>query len=141
MAAMNAQDIRTLNERMQEQMLNSQTIGEQEAGFKSLLLSLLSELAAQQAEANENLKRVINPPLMYDTSNIDPADWPDLPQPITFIPSEPRAILRDQFAMAALSGYIACDPSGTTYWQTGPQMVDAATNAYVWANVMMEARK
>ena len=79
--------------------------------------------------------------LMYDTSNIDPADWPDLPQPITFIPSEPRATLRDQFAMAALSGYIARDPSGTTYWQTGPQMVDAATNAYVWANVMMEARK
>jgi hypothetical protein len=78
---------------------------------------------------------------MYDTSNIDPADWPDLPQPIHFTVREPRAALRDQFAMAALSGYIACDPSGTTYWQTGPQMVDAATNAYVWANVMMEARE
>jgi hypothetical protein len=126
---------------MQEQMLKSQSVVEHEAGFKSLLLSLLSEMAAQGAESNENLKRVINPPLMYDTSNIDPADWPDLPQPIHFTVREPRAALRDQFAMAALSGYIACDPSGTTYWQTGPQMVDAATNAYVWANVMMEARE
>lgn len=138
---MKADDIRTLNERMQEQMLKSQSVVEHEAGFKSLLLSLLSELAAQQAESNENLKRVLNPTLMYDTSNIDPADWPDLPQPIHFTVREPRAALRDQFAMAALSGYIACDPSGTTYWQTGPQMVDAATNAYVWANVMMEARE
>jgi hypothetical protein len=138
---MKADDIRTLNERAQEQLLNTQTINEYDGGFKSLLLSLLAEMAAQGAESNENLRRVLNPPLMYDTSNIDPSDWPDLPQPITFIPSEPRATLRDQFAMAALSGYIACDPSGTTYWQTGPQMVDAATNAYVWANVMMEARK
>ena len=140
---MKADDIRTLNERMQEQMLNSKSVEGQEAGFKSLLLSLLSEMAAQGAESNENLRRVLNPPLMYDTSNIDPDDLPDLPQPVHFTVREPRATLRDQFAMAVLSGYIACDPSGTTYWQTGtgPQMVDAATNAYVWANVMMEARK
>ena len=140
---MKADDIRTLNERMQEQMLNSKSVEGQEAGFKSLLLSLLSEMAAQGAESNENLRRVLNPPLMYDTSNIDPDDLPDLPQPVHFTVREPRATLRDQFAMAVLSGYIACGPSGTTYWQrqTGPQMVDAATNAYVWANVMMEARK
>ena len=141
---MKADDIRTLNERAQEQLLNTKSVAEHEAGFKSLLLSLLSEMAAQGAESNENLKRVLNPPLMYDSSKMNEVDislLPELPQPVQFTVIEPRATLRDQFAMAALSGYIACDPSGTTYWQTGPQMVDAATNAYVWANVMMEARK
>jgi hypothetical protein len=137
---MKADDIRTLNEKLQEQILNSQSVGEHEAGFKSLLLSLLSEVAAQLAEANEFLKMYSNPPMVFKGTDIDPADWPELPQPVMML-NEPRATLRDQFAMAALSGYIACDPSGTTYWKTGPQMVDAATNAYVWANVMMEARK
>jgi hypothetical protein len=49
---------------MQEQMLNAQTVGEQEAGFKSLLLSLLSELVAQQAEANEYQKKCLSNPLL-----------------------------------------------------------------------------
>ena len=81
---MNAQDIRSLNDRMKEQMLNSKSVEGQDAGFKSLLLSLLSEMAAQGAESNENLRRILNPPLMYDTSNIDPADLDDLPQPVHF---------------------------------------------------------
>ena len=128
---MKADDIRTLNERMQEQMLNSQTIGEQEAGFKSLLLSLLSELAAQQAEANENLKRVINPPLMYDTSNIDPADWPELPQPVMML-NGPRDTLRDQFAMTAIIGN----------WDDQKEMTNTeyASWAYKLADAMLEAR-
>ena len=141
---MKADDIRTLNERMQEQMLNSKSVEGQEAGFKSLLLSLLSEMAAQGAESNENLRRVLNPPLMYDTSNIDPADWADLPQPVHFTVREPRATLRDQFAMAAMAGnwlelvdgeQANGDPKGT---MTG---VDFAKWAYNLADAMMEARK
>lgn len=129
---MNAQDIRTLNEKMQEKMLNTHSDG-YEAGFKSLLLSLLSEMAAQQAESNENLKKILNPPLMYDTSNIDPADWSDLPQPVQFTVREPRATLRDQFAMAAMTGLLS-DPTSS-----GPK--GCATAAYLYADAMMEARK
>ena len=55
--------------------------------------------------------------------------------------AEPQPTLRDQFAMAALKGYIGCDKSGTSFWSTGPQMVDSAKNAYEWAGAMMEARK
>ncbi len=54
---------------------------------------------------------------------------------------ESMATLRDQFAMAAMQGYIGCDESGTTFWSTGPQMVDAAKNAYGWAEALLEARK
>ena len=129
---MKAEDIRTLNERMQEQILNSKTVEGQEAGFKSLLLSLLAELAAQGAESNENLRRVLNPPLMYDTSNIDPADWPDLSQPVHLIVREPRATLRDQFAMAAMTGLLS-DPTSS-----GPK--GCATAAYLYADAMLEAR-
>jgi hypothetical protein len=131
---MNAQDIRTLNERMQEQMLNSQTIGEQEAGFKSLLLSLLSELAAQTAEVNEKWSILLNPLLMveYNKSKIDPADWPDLPQPVSFTVLEPRATLRDQFAMAAIIGN----------WDDQKEMTNTeyASWAYKLADAMLEAR-
>ena len=66
---MNAQDIRTLNERMQENILNAKSVGEQEAGFKSLLLSLLSEIAAQLAEANENLKKIANPLMVVENAS------------------------------------------------------------------------
>lgn len=130
---MKADDIRTLNERMQEQMLNSKSVEGQDAGFKSLLLSLLSEMAAQGAESNENLRRVLNPPLMYDTSNIDPSDWPDLPQPVHFTVREKRATLRDQFAMAAMQALLA-----------GKSALDRnqlAIDAYFYAEGMMEARE
>ena len=130
---MKADDIRTLNERMQEQMLNSKSVEGQDAGFKSLLLSLLSEMAAQGAESNENLRRVLNPPLVYDTSNIDPSDWPDLPQPVHFTVREKRATLRDQFAMAAMQALLA-----------GKSALDRnqlAIDAYFYAEGMMEARK
>ena len=63
---MNAQDIRELNEKLQEQMLNSQSPVEHDAGFKSLLLSLLAEIAAQNAEATALLKRHLNPSLGND---------------------------------------------------------------------------
>ena len=135
---MKADDIRTLNERMQEQMLNSKSVEGQEAGFKSLLLSLLSEMAAQGAESNENLKRVLNPPLMveYNKSKIDPADWPDLPQPVHFTVREPRATLRDQIAIAALSAII-----GRGDMDTQMDVMPYCQDAYTIADAMMEARK
>ena len=133
---MKADDIRTLNERMQEQMLNSKSVEGQDAGFKSLLLSLLSEMAAQGAESNENLRRVLNPPLMYDTSNIDPADWADLPQPVQFTVREPRATLRDQIAIAALSAII-----GRGDMDTQMDVMPYCQDAYTIADAMMEARE
>jgi hypothetical protein len=104
---------------------------------------ILGEIAAQLAEQNEKLNILLNPPMMYDTAKIDPTAFEDLGNfirpSITFM--EPRATLRDQFAMAALQGHIGCDPTCGAFWQTGPQMQDAAKNAYAWANVMMEVRK
>jgi exonuclease III len=137
---MNAQDIRTLNERMQEQMLNAQTVGEQEAGFKSLLLSLLSELAAQQAEANRKWDMILYPPLMveYNKSKIDPADWLDLPQPVHFTMTEPRATLRDQFAMAAMQGLFSA--SADEFWIDLLRKQNTTAQAYMWADKMMEER-
>ena len=90
-------------------------------------------IAAQIASLNEKLNIVLNPPLMYDTSNIDPADWPDLPQSVQFTVREPRATLRDQFAMAALTGLLS-DPTSS-----GPE--GCATAAYLYADAMMERRK
>jgi hypothetical protein len=67
----------------------------------------------------------------YNKSKIDPADWLDLPQPVHFTMTEPRATLRDQFAMAAMQGMAArgelCSRS-------------LANTAYVMADDMMEAR-
>ena len=58
---MKAQEIRKLNEKLQEQMLESKTVAEHDAGFHSLQLSLLAEIAAQIAEANEHLAKIANP--------------------------------------------------------------------------------
>ncbi len=57
---MTADDIRELNQRLQEQMLKSQTVAEQEAGFKSLMLSIAAEFVAQVAEMNEHLRRILD---------------------------------------------------------------------------------
>ena len=54
---MKAQAIRELNERLQEQILKAQTPAEHDAGFQSLHLSVMTEIAAQLAEANEHLER------------------------------------------------------------------------------------
>ena len=133
---MKADDIRTLNERAQEQLLNTKSVAEHEAGFKSLLLSLLSELTAQHAEENEHIKRMLNSPLMYDTSNIDPVDWADLPQPVQFTVREPRATLRDQIAIAALSAII-----GRGDMDTQMDVMPYCQDAYTIADAMMEARE
>ena len=49
--------------------------------------------------------------------------------------------LRDEFAAAALAASIGFDQSDVGFWATGPQMVDAAKQAYCWADAMLEARK
>jgi hypothetical protein len=54
---------------------------------------------------------------------------------------EPMRTLRDEFAMAALNGYIACDATGETYWRTKESRVQVADESYAWADAMLEARK
>ena len=56
---MKAEEIRTLNEKLQEQILNAQTPAEHDAGFHSLHLSLMSEVAAQLAEISEHLRKIV----------------------------------------------------------------------------------
>lgn len=88
---MNAEDIRKTNELCQKQCMKTKTPGEQQAGMESLKCSMLTEVAAQLAEANEYLKRALYPPLMmgYDKTKIDPADWPELPQPVMTVTKPP----------------------------------------------------
>jgi hypothetical protein len=137
---MKADDIRNLNEKMQEKLLTTNSMSAYDAGVKSLLLSLLAEMAAQGSESNENLKRVLNPPLMveYNKSKIDPADWPDLPQPVHFTVREPRATLRDQFAMAAMQGLFSA--SADEFWIDLLHKQKTTAQAYMWADKMMEER-
>lgn len=90
-------------------------------------------IAAQIASLNEKLNIVLNPPLMYDTSKIDFSEFPDgLPQPIMMV-NHTRSTLRDQFAMAALTGLLS-DPTSS-----GPK--GCAEAAYSYADAMMERRK
>jgi hypothetical protein len=104
-----------------------------EKGLKTSHLWALSEIAAQLAETNEKLNIILNPPLMYDTSKIDTVEISELPNPIMNV-MQPRATLRDQFAMAALTGMLAgnngsLDIKGDPDW------------AYKYADSMLEARK
>lgn len=135
---MKAEDIRKVNELCQKQAQDTDSIGAQEMGLRSLSCSLLTELAAQVAEVNEKLTTILKPPMFYDTANIDPAAFSDLPQPITFTPSETRATLRDQFAMAAMQGlFSACQDEFWVDIQLGEK---TTTQAYMWADKMMEER-
>jgi hypothetical protein len=92
---MNAEGIRELNETMQKKMLETDSPAAWEGGVKSLQCSLLAEIAAQLAEANKYLKMYANPPMVFKGTNINPDEFHDFPQPITFTPMEPRATLRD----------------------------------------------
>jgi hypothetical protein len=141
---MKADDIRSLNHDGQKECNESETANERKAGLDSLKVCMLTEIAAQLSEANEYLKMYSNPPMVFEGTHLNPDAFSDLPQPITFIPSEPRATLRDQFAMAAMAGnwlelvdgeQANGDPKGT---MTG---VDFAKWAYNLADAMMEARK
>ena len=94
----------------------------------------LIEIAAQLSETNQYLKCFANPPILFDKSNIDIGD---IGEPGQVIPLriEPRATLRDQFAMAALSGLLSSGPNKDL--TNG----DIANIVYTMANAMMEARK
>lgn len=139
---MNAEEIRSLNHDCQKEINETKSDKEHRFGVDSVKLSLLAEVAAQLAELNEKLKVVLNPPLMYDTSNIGPNERmgfsDDLPQPI-FTAMEPRATLRDQFAMAAMQGLFS--NSFDEFWVQKPEsMSGTCKHAYEWADSMLEAR-
>jgi|GEM_PF-3149693 hypothetical protein len=95
----------------------------------------LAEIAQQLAEQNEKFNILIHPPMMYNTEKIDPTAFENLGDfirpSITFM--EPRATLRDQFAMAALAGLLS-DPTSS-----GPK--GCAKAAYEYADAILEARK
>lgn len=55
---MTADEIRTLNEKLQAQMLEADSVAGHEAGMRSLQLSLLAEVAAQLAELNTHMGRL-----------------------------------------------------------------------------------
>jgi hypothetical protein len=59
---MTPDDIRELNLRIQENILKAQTVAEQDAGFRSLALSIATEFVAQVAEIGESLRKISSPP-------------------------------------------------------------------------------
>jgi lactate dehydrogenase-like 2-hydroxyacid dehydrogenase len=136
---MNAEEIRSLNHACQKEINETETVRERQFGVESLNASMLTEVAAQLAELNEKLKIILNPPVMYDKVDIDPADFSGLSnQRITV--TEPQLTLRDQFAMAALNGLF----SGNSYefWVLASlDILKTTSQAYKWADKMMEARR
>ena len=138
---MNAKEIRLANELCQKKCLETKTQGEHQAGLDSLKASMLTEVAAQLAEANEKMGCILNPPLLWERTKIDPAALRDdalqnLPQGILTV-MEPRLTLRDQFAMAALQGMLASvDPEASVAVSH-----NTTKEAYLWADAMLEARK
>ena len=69
-------------------------------------------------------------------------------EPGTLTVMEPVATLRDQFAMAALTGILAFGVGTETladdrkYWtQNSEDIDDSAERSYLWADAMMKARK
>ena len=132
---MNAADIRTVNERCQAFTAKSTISREQQnVGLKSVEVSMLTEIAAQLAEANEHLVKITSPPLVFNAEGLD-LNMEAMGHPsakITFMPERPT--LRDQFAMAALTGILA------NAERTG-SMVESTEGAYAFADAMLKARK
>ena len=138
---MNSKEIRETIVRHAENH-NPGTAEQNIAFWLSSSAQFLAEIAQQLAEQNEKLNILLYHPLAFNV-DIGPNErmgFDSTFQPI-FMPMEPKETLRDKFAMAVLQGYISCDPTGSAFWQTIPQMQDAAKRAYEWAAVMMEARK
>ena len=130
---MNSKEIRETIVRHAENH-NPGTAEQNIAFWLSSSAQFLAEIAQQLAEQNEKLKILLNPPMMYDAGKIYPTAFEDLGNfirpSITFM--EPRATLRDQFAMAAITG-CSSFAGGTTE--------DDVKYAYKVADLMMEARK
>ena len=140
---MNAEEIRSLNHDCQKEINETKSYTEHRFGIDSLNVSMITEGAAQLADVNEKLKIILNPPLMYYTSNIGPNErmgfFDDLPQPLTFTPMETRTTMRDQFAMAAMQGLFS--NSFDEFWVQKPEsMSGTCKHAYEWADSMLEAR-
>lgn len=108
-----------------------------ERDFQGFVMEMLREGVAQLAEIAEHLKRFAYPSLVFDASNVDlkDVDLSGPSHPILRV-TEPRATLRDQFAIAALSGMLA-DPNVTRK----NVVQEAVEFAYKAADAMMEARK
>jgi hypothetical protein len=104
-------------------------------GIQKTKLRLLQEIAAQLAEQNEKLNIFFHPPLMYNTEKIDFSEIENLSELHCSLltVNQERATLRDQFAMAALTGLLS-DPESS-----GPK--GCADAAYSYADAMMEHRK
>lgn len=93
------------------------------------------ELAAQVAEANEYLKRIVCPPLCFESGSIDPETLKDAqPGKIAWTPG-PKS-LRDEIAIAALTAIISRGDLDTEM-NVAPYCQDA----YTIADAMLEARK
>lgn len=110
------------------------------AMYDTATQSILAEIAAQFAEANEKLTILLDPPLKYETTKIDPNSSMgfsnDISRPLLTI-MEPRSTLRDQFAMCALQGELSA-----TRWAMRPEEMKAMVKqSYDLADLMMEARK
>ena len=94
-------------------------------------VQFLREIAAQLAEMNEKLTVMFNPPLMVNMDKVDMSTFDTFPQgPLTI--RERRPTLRDQFAMAALTGLLA-DPASS-----GPE--GCARVAYAYADAILKER-
>ena len=117
---MKAEDIRSLNERCQK-FTGESTISreQQDVGLKSIEVSMLTEIAAQLAEANESLKCIAHP--LIEVVNEEAK------------PQQDVKTLRDEFAMAAITGIMA------TYSKI--ETLECAKEAYQIADAMLETRK
>jgi hypothetical protein len=140
---MKPDDIRKANELCQNDAHDTESIGSQEMGMLSLQCSMLTEIAAQLAEANEYLKMYSNPPLVFEGTNINPPDFSDSPQQIFSMTEEVKKRLRDEFAMAALGSIISGQVNLSIKLgepMTKDEYEKIAQRAYRIADQMMEAR-
>ena len=135
---MKAEDIRTLNERCQNFTGNATLSREQQdVGLKSIEVSMLTEIAAQLAEANESLKCIVHPPLFIENGKINLESFKDeQPRKITFMPSQDVKTLRDEFAMAVLTSIITQGAMNVEM-----DVLPFVEDAYTIADAMLEARK
>ena len=129
---MDKDTIRELNDKLQTALLKSKTGAAQDVGIASARVSMLAEIAAQLAEANEYLKCIAHPLIEVVKEKSKP-EIVDFSYQGKIQVMEPYATFRDQLAMAALTGLLA-DPTSA-----GPEGCAAA--AYKYADAMMEARK
>ena len=131
---MNADDIRKLNEDCQKKAQAESKESAHDAAMVSLELSLLAELAAQVAETKECLVKIANPPTYI--ASADDIHFGEIPGSgkITVMPEV--ATLRDQFAMAAMTGLLS-----NTDTDLSKPLDRFAQVAFLAADAMLAVRK